>query len=146
MIKDTDRSGDQLQRAISLSYYHNYQAKTTCSPRTTPWWNKKFSGLRTKTRRLFNKVKRTGEWDTYKETLTCYNKEIRKAKQSSGGVTDFQEIKDVPGGARLVRVTANQGTNTVSTVMLSKGQQTKTGEGMLKELFRVHFPDAKLIR
>jgi hypothetical protein len=46
----------------------------------TSWWNKKLSGLRAKTRKLFNIAKRTGQWDTYKETLTCYNKEIRKAK------------------------------------------------------------------
>jgi hypothetical protein len=36
--------------------------------------------LRAKTRRLFNIAKRTGEWDTYKEILACYNKEIRRAK------------------------------------------------------------------
>jgi hypothetical protein len=46
----------------------------------TPWWNKKLSGLRAKTRKLFNIAKRTGQWDTYKKTLTCYNKQIRKAK------------------------------------------------------------------
>jgi hypothetical protein len=45
-----------------------------------PWWNKKLSGLTAKTRKLFNIAKRTGEWDTYKETLTCYNKDIRKVK------------------------------------------------------------------
>jgi hypothetical protein len=45
-----------------------------------PWWNKKLSGLKLKTRRLFNIAKRTGQWNTHKETLTCYNKEIRKAK------------------------------------------------------------------
>jgi hypothetical protein len=48
----------------------------------TPWWNKKLSGLRAKTRKPFNIVK-TGQRETNKETLTCYNKEIRKAKQSS---------------------------------------------------------------
>jgi hypothetical protein len=46
----------------------------------TPWWNKKSSWLRAKTRKLFNTAKRTGQWDTYKEILTSYNKEIRKAK------------------------------------------------------------------
>jgi hypothetical protein len=40
-----------------------------------PWWNKKLSGLRAKTRKLFNIAKRTGQWDTYKESLTSYNKE-----------------------------------------------------------------------
>jgi hypothetical protein len=53
MIRDTDRSIDQLQQAIILSYYLNCRAKTTRSPRTAPWWNKKLSGLRAKTRKLF---------------------------------------------------------------------------------------------
>jgi hypothetical protein len=43
----------------------------------TPWWNEKLSGLRAKTRRPFNIAKRTGQWDIYRETFTCYNKEIR---------------------------------------------------------------------
>jgi hypothetical protein len=73
-----------------------------------------------------------------------YNKEIRKAKQSSWREY-CQEINDVPGGAKLVRIMAKQGTNRVSNVKLPNGQQTETGEGTLKELFRVHFPDSKLI-
>jgi hypothetical protein len=79
-IKDIDKSVDQLQRAIILSSYHNCPAKTTRSPRNAPWWNNTLSGLRAKTRKLFNVAKRTGQWDSYKETLTCYKKEIRKAK------------------------------------------------------------------
>jgi hypothetical protein len=64
-IKDINRSVDQLQRAIILSYYQNYSAETTRSPRMVPWWNKKLSGLRAKTRKLFNITKRTGQWNTY---------------------------------------------------------------------------------
>jgi hypothetical protein len=80
MIRNMDQSVDQLLQAIILSYCHNCPAKTTHSAGTAPWWIKKLSGLRAKTRKLFNIVKRTGQWDTYKETLTCYNKEIKKAK------------------------------------------------------------------
>jgi hypothetical protein len=144
-IKEVDRSIDQLQQAIISSYYHSHPAKTTRSPRTIPWWNKKLSGFRAKTRRLFNKAKITGEWDPYKETLTCYNKEIRRAKQLSLRVY-CQEINDVSGSARLMRIMAKQGTNKVSTVKLPNGQQTEMGERTLKELFRVHFLDSKLIR
>jgi hypothetical protein len=102
-IKDTDRSTEHLQRAIISSYYHNCPAKTTCSPGKTPWWNKKLSGLRAKTRKLFNTAKRTGQWDTYKETLTYYNKEIRKAKRASWR-GNCQEIDDVLGSAKLMRI------------------------------------------
>jgi hypothetical protein len=61
MIKDIDRSVDQLQWAIISSYYHYCPAKTTCSSGTTPWWNKKLSRLRAKPRKLFNTAKRTGQ-------------------------------------------------------------------------------------
>jgi hypothetical protein len=144
MIKDIDGSVDQLQRAIISSYYRNCPAETTRPPGTAPWWNKEPSGLRAKTRKLFNIAKRTGQWDTYKETLTCYNKEIRKAKRSSWR-RYCREINDVPGGARLVRVMAKQATKRVSTVKLPNDQLTKTGKGTLEELFRVHFPDSKPI-
>jgi hypothetical protein len=79
-MKDTDQSVDQLQWAIILSYYQNCPAKTTHSPRMVPWWKKKLCGVRAKTRKPFNIAKRTGQWDAYKETLTYYNEEMRKAK------------------------------------------------------------------
>jgi hypothetical protein len=143
-IKEVDRSVDQLQRAIISTYYHICPAKTTRSPRTIPWRNKNLSGLRAKIRRLFNIAKRTGEWDPYKETLTCYNKEIRKAKRLSWRGY-CREINDVPGSARLVRIMAKQGTNKVSTVKLPNGHQTDTREETLKKLFRDHFSDFKLM-
>jgi hypothetical protein len=62
-IKDIDLSVDQLQRAIILSYYKNCPAETTRWPRMVPWWNKKLSGIRANTRKLFNIAKRTGQWD-----------------------------------------------------------------------------------
>jgi hypothetical protein len=109
-----------------------------------PWWNKKLSGLKAKTRKLFNIAKRTGQWDTYKETLTCYNKEIRKAKRSSWR-RYCQEMNDVPGDARLVKIVAKKATDKVSTIKLPNGQHTQTGKETLKEMLRVHFPDSKLI-
>jgi hypothetical protein len=108
-----------------------------------PWWTKELSGLRAKTRKLFNIAKRTGQWDTY-ETLTCYNKEIRKDKRSSWR-RYCQDITDVPGGAGLMKIISKHATNKVSTIKLPNGQHTETGKEALKEPFRFHFPDSKLI-
>jgi hypothetical protein len=143
MIMAIDRSVDQLQRAITLSYYDNCPVKTTRSPGNAPWWNNTLSGLRAKTRKLFNVAKRTGQWDAYKETLICYNKEIKNAKRSSWR-RYCQEINDVPGSARFMKVMAKQATNKVSTIKLLDGTHTQTGKETLKELFRVHFSDSKL--
>jgi hypothetical protein len=68
-INDIDGSVDQLQMAIISSYYRNCPAKTTRPPGTAPWWNKKLSGLRAKTRKLFNIAKRTGQCVT--ALLSC---------------------------------------------------------------------------
>jgi hypothetical protein len=144
MIRDIDLAADQMQRAIILSYHNNCQAKTTRSPRAAPWWNKKLSGLRAKTRRLFNVARRTGQWDTYKEALTCYNKEIRKAKRSSWR-RYCQEIADVAGSVRLMKIMAKHATNRISIIKLPDGQCTQTGKETLRELFRVHFPESVLI-
>jgi hypothetical protein len=76
--------------------------------------------------------------------LPVNNKEIRKAKRSSWR-RYCQEINDVPGGARLTKNMAKQATNMVSTMNLPDGLHTQTGKETLEELFRVHFPDSKLI-
>jgi hypothetical protein len=132
MIRDIDRSSDQLQQAIILSYYQNCPAKTTRSSRIAPW-NKMLSGLRAETRRLFNTAKRTGQLDTYKETVTCFNIEIRKAKRSSWR-RYCQDISDVTGSARLMKIMAKQATNKVSTIKLPDKQYTQTGKEKLKRV------------
>jgi hypothetical protein len=71
-------------------------------------------------RRLFNTAKRTGQWDAYREALTCYNKEIRKAKRSSWR-RHCQEINDVPGSASLMKIMAKHATNKVSTIKCLMG-------------------------
>jgi hypothetical protein len=43
------------------------------------------SWLRANTRRLFNFSKRTGQWDTYKEMLTCYNIDSKLIEDSGDG-------------------------------------------------------------
>jgi hypothetical protein len=40
---------------------------------------------------------------------------------------------------------SKQAANKVSTIKQSNGQYTGTGKETLSELFRVHFPDSKLI-
>jgi hypothetical protein len=44
-----------------------------------------------------------------------------------------------------MKIMAKQATKKVSTITLPNGQYTETGKETLKELFRAHFPDSKLI-
>jgi hypothetical protein len=82
-VKDAELAVDMLQQVILSSYHQNCPARVALSPRMAPWWNKELSCLKASTRRLFNQAKRTGDWESYKTALTCYNKEITKAKWSS---------------------------------------------------------------
>jgi hypothetical protein len=132
-----------LQQVTSCPTIKIFQARPLAQ-REAPCWNKNLNGLRAKTRKLFNIEKRTGQWDTHKETLTCYNIEIRKAKQSSCRMY-CQEISDISGTARFTRILGKQTTNKVSIIKLPDGQYTQSEKERLKELFRVDLPDSKLI-
>jgi hypothetical protein len=64
---------------------------------------------------IFNLSKRAGQWGSYKETMTCYNKEIRKAKRSSWR-RNRQEINEIPGSARVMKIMAKPVNNRVSII------------------------------
>jgi hypothetical protein len=99
--------------------------------------------LKTQTRRLFKRAKMTGEWGVCKESLTRYNREIRKAKRSSWR-GNCQGIEAVPGSGRLMRIMAKQANNRVSSVKLPDGRYRESGRETLLELYRIHFPDFRL--
>ncbi len=65
------------------AYHCGCPLKKTTKRQGCPWWTSKVSVLRKSVRRLFNKAKRTGNWEDYRQHLTTYNKEIRSAKTSS---------------------------------------------------------------
>jgi hypothetical protein len=119
-VRDVELAVNSLQQAILSSYQQNCPARVALLPRTIPWWNEELSRLKTSTRRLFNQAKRTGDWESYKTALTCYNKEIRKAKQSSW--RDYcRGIEDVPDRARFMRIMASQSANRVESIKLLDG-------------------------
>ena len=126
-----------LQQAILSSYHQNCPARVALSPRMVPWWNKELSRLKASTRWLFNQAKRTGDWESYKTALICYNKKITKAKQSSW--RDYcRGIKGVPDRARLMRIMASQSANRVESIKLLDGQYTiwkRDPEGTIQSSF-----------
>jgi hypothetical protein len=104
-VWDVALAVDFVQQAIVSSYHQNCLAKVALSPRKFPWWHKELSRLKASTRRLFNKAKKTGDWESYKMTLTNYYKEISKAKQSSWREYCYcQGTDNVPVRASLMRI------------------------------------------
>lgn len=66
-------------------------------------------------------------------TLTYYNKEIRKVKQSS--VRNYsQGIKNVFDRAKFMRIMASQSHNRVESIKIPDGQYRKSGNETTREL------------
>ena len=80
-----------------------------------PWWSVELSKLRANTRRLFNRAKMTGDWDSYRNALTRYNIAIRKAKRQSWRKY-CQGIDQIPSGARLMKVLKSEARNKIGTL------------------------------
>ena len=74
-VRDVELAVDLVQQAILSSYHKNCPARMGLSPRKVPWWNKELNRLKASTRRLFNKAKKTGDWEPYKMALTSYHKQ-----------------------------------------------------------------------
>jgi hypothetical protein len=104
-----------------------------------PWWNKELTHFKASTERLFRQANRTGDWDSYKMALTCYNKEIRRAKQSPCRGYSWG-TKHVPDRAKLMRIMASQSVSWVQSVKLPDDQYTQSRKETLRELHRFHFP------
>jgi len=119
-VQDVELATEMVQQANLLPHHQNCPLRVGLLPRTAPWWNMELKGLKASTRQLVNQAKRTGNWESYKTALTCYNKEIRKAKLSSWR-DHCQGIEDVPDRARLMRIMAGQSDNRVGFIKLPDG-------------------------
>ena len=117
LVPDVNLAVDLLQQAILSSYHQNSLQAGWFTHQQWFFGGKELSHLKASTGRLFNQAKRTGGWESYKTVLTCYNKEIRKTKQSSWR-DSCQGIKDIPDRVRLMRVMAIQSANRVEFIKL----------------------------
>ncbi|GJQ79081.1 hypothetical protein Trydic_g5337 [Trypoxylus dichotomus] len=81
---DIELLAESLQSAIITSYEASCPVKIRSTNRDTPWWTRELSELRTATRKLYNKCKKSGSWDEYKASLARYNRALRKAKRNFG--------------------------------------------------------------
>jgi hypothetical protein len=115
----------------------------TRKPRKVPWWNKKLSGLKAKTKNLFNIATIHDTGTLIRRPSPIIIKKLGKPEKSSRR-RYCHEISDVPGCAILVKFMAKQATNRVGSIKLPDGQYTQTEREALKELFRVYFPNAML--
>lgn len=146
-VEGIETAVDQINDAINASFLENCRLKTkqfkSCK---TVWWNANLERMRTEVRRLFRKAKDNQNWNLYKEKLTQYNKEIRKAKRASWRKF-CEEIIETPACSRIHRVLAkDQGiAKEIGFLKNNEGTYTKTAKESLELLTRAHFPSAIFI-
>jgi hypothetical protein len=80
--------------------------------------------------------------DSYRNSLTRYNKTIRKAKRQSWRKY-CQEIDQIPSGARFMNVLKSNARNKIGALKRADGSFTMTGPETLKVLLETYFPDSK---
>lgn len=131
--------------AISIGLIKAYEdscpIKTMSTKRAVPWWNSKLEKLRSKTRKLFNKAKRTLDWEAYREALTVYNKEIRKSKRETWKKF-CEDVNSTPQCARIHKFLAKDKPNQIGLLRHPSGAYTANEKETLNLLVSTHFPGA----
>jgi len=107
------------------------------------WWNDQLEKLRKATRSLFNKVKREGNWDAYRNKLTMYNHEIRKAKRRNYR-TFCEAIVKTCEGARLHRAISKGVPESNQALRKEDNFYTIGCKEKLELLLATHFPGSTL--
>ncbi|KAL1447090.1 hypothetical protein WDU94_000567 [Cyamophila willieti] len=135
-----NNSREDLKETIQSSYQD-------CSPfvrgvnKNVRWWTNTLAEMRKKTRKLFNKAKRTGDWDAYYQSLSAYNKEIRTVKRNSWR-RYCQEVEHTSEASRLQKIMSKDPINPIGTLKRPDGRYTETGKETMDLLLKTHFPDS----
>jgi ribonuclease HI len=143
-VRELEAAADQLQQAVVLSYHQNCSESSARPQSSCPWWNRELDRQRKNIRRLFNRAKKTGDWEQYRAQRNIYNRAVRETKAKSWR-DHCDNTKDVSATAKLAKVMTRDRDCKLGSVRLPDGCYTKSGEGTLAEMLRVHFPDARRI-
>ncbi|XP_044745139.1 uncharacterized protein LOC123307003 [Coccinella septempunctata] len=142
--RDLERLANSIGQAIVSAYHENCPLRKKSDNRKVSWWNSKLEKLRKEVRKKFNRAKSAGEWEVYRQILTLYNKEVRKAKRESW--ENFcSSIEDAASGTRLHKILSREPSLTLGSVKRSDGTYTASGAETLKIMADTHFPDHVLI-
>lgn len=137
-------AAEQLRTAVIAAYHENCPLKVKRDNRNTSWWNHELQKSRKEVRRLFNRAKVSGEWDQYRDALTNYNKQIRRAKRESW--ERFCEgIEDVPGSARIHKILSREPAKELGSLKRPNGSFTESRKETLELLAKTHFPGCQIL-
>jgi ribonuclease HI len=134
-----DQAAFELQDIMLDCYYSSCPLSTRSRTRRVRWWSQDLAVKRRTVRRLFNRAKRTMDWQEYHGALTDYGNAVRKAKLDSWRAF-CSEIESSSKAARLHKVMAQDPINPVGTLSKPTGGFTATAEETLNLLLESHFP------
>ena len=124
-VNDLESASVKITEAIRSSYQSSCPERIRKTNRDVPWWNNNLTKLRSNTRKLFNKAKVTNDWTLYKQNLSEYNREIRKAKRESWKKF-CNEISQVADSAKVHKTLAKDHTNCIGLVQRLEMVQAQT--------------------
>ncbi|CAB0018431.1 unnamed protein product [Nesidiocoris tenuis] len=141
---EADSLADDLMNGIIRAYEASCPLVSGARRGSVPWWSRELENLRIRTRKLFNRAKNGGDWDTYKRSLTAYNKALRKARRSSwrnfcGG------LEDVSAASKLQKVLSREGPGHISLLERADGSFTTSTQETLEVLMKTHFPGSTVL-
>lgn len=142
--QELEETASRLEEEIIISYERSCPLTNCKAEKDAPWWNSKLSTLRKNTRKLFNRAKKTGKWDTYKESLNDYNKAIKESKNESWR-RYCSEIEKVTDSAKLSKMLSKGEPFVASSLRKADGKFTKTGKETLELLAKTNFPGSKIV-
>ena len=105
------------------------------------WWSQVLEIHRKACRIAFNKAKKSGKpekWDSYKEDLRQYKRELRKVQRSSWRLF-CDKIEEVSETSRLRKI-LSKNANNISYLMKPDGSWTASSKESLELLMETHFP------
>ncbi|XP_050340320.1 uncharacterized protein LOC126766612, partial [Bactrocera neohumeralis] len=129
-----------INQSIMDAYHCACPLRATTSKQICSWWSRKLSALRHRVPRLFNKAKRTGDWEEYKQNLTTYNKELKLAKTNSFRKF-YDSVSSTPEAAQLLKALSRGKTDTVLSIKRQDGIYTTSAEERAETLLQAHFPE-----
>lgn len=135
---------DFVSTAIIKAYEHSCPLRERREDRRVPWWNRELSSLRTEVRRLFNRAKRTGEWEDYKSLRLKYGYALRKAKDNSWRKY-CEEIESTPECARLQKALTRENQGKIGSLLNTEGKYTASERETLELLLKTHFPGGEIL-
>jgi ribonuclease HI len=144
-----ETKADELQNAITKAYEESCMLKKRKTNRKCTWFTPYLHDLRQKTRKLWNKAKKkikSGSFNDeairlYRESLTLYMKEIRKAKELSWKIK-CEEINCTNECARINKLLSKHASKTISSLKKSDGTFTRDINDTLETLLHAHFPNS----